>query len=86
MGSSVLISIKPEFADKIFSGLKQYKYRKVVFAFPQVSKAVVYASSPVQKVISEFQMDAVLAHGIQRLWQETKEYSGIMTSLCHMPR
>lgn len=47
----VLMSIKPEFADKIFDGSKRYEFRRMIFKQPAVKKVVVYASAPVQMVI-----------------------------------
>jgi predicted transcriptional regulator len=65
MRTSVLLSIKPEFADKIFAGLKRFEFRRVLFKAPNVSRIVVYASNPVQKVIGEFEVDEILAHSKQ---------------------
>lgn len=77
MQTSVLLSIKPEFAEKIFSGLKRYEFRRVIFKSKNVTKIVVYASSPVQRVIGEFEVGGILALEVKKLWQETKKYSGI---------
>jgi len=73
----VLLSIKPEFAEKIFEGTKKYEFRRSVFKNPDVKTIVVYASSPVQRVIGEFTIDKILNEDIQKLWEKTKEYSGI---------
>ena len=50
----VLLSIKPEFAEKIFAGTKKYEFRKSIFKNANVKRIVVYASYPVQMVICEF--------------------------------
>lgn len=73
----VLLSIKPEFAEKIFDGTKKYEFRRTVFKDPSVKTIVVYASSPVQKVIGEFEIESILNCEIQSLWEKTKEHSGI---------
>lgn len=57
----VLLSIKPEFAFKIFEGKKKFEFRKVIFKNPNVKTVVVYASSPVQRVIGEFEIDDILS-------------------------
>jgi predicted transcriptional regulator len=57
METSVLLSIKPEFADKIFCGLKRYEFRKVLFKNRNVKKIVVYASAPIRKVIGVVILD-----------------------------
>jgi len=72
----VLLSIKPEFAHKIFAGTKRYEYRKTIFR-QKVTTVVVYASSPVRKVIGEFEIDDILHDEIEALWDTTKSFSGI---------
>lgn len=73
----VVLSIKPEFADKIFDGTKKFEFRKVIFKNPDVKKIIVYASSPVQKIIGEFEIDYIINHDIETLWDKTKSQSGI---------
>jgi predicted transcriptional regulator len=73
----VLLSIKPEFADKIFSGEKRFEFRRVIFRSPSVKKIVVYASSPVQQVIGEFEVRRVLSLEKGELWRRTRKHSGI---------
>ena len=51
MQTNVLLSIKPEFAEKIFQGVKRYEFRKALFKNREVEKIIVYASAPVSKVI-----------------------------------
>jgi predicted transcriptional regulator len=72
----VLLSIKPEFANLIFSGEKKYEYRKQIFK-KDVKTVVVYASSPVQKVIGEFSIDQIDYDNLEELWAKTEEHSGI---------
>ena len=78
---TVLLSIKPKFADKIFSGEKKYEFRRVIFKNKKVTKVVVYASSPVKKVIGEFEIEAILTDEVTALWEATKEHSGITEAL-----
>ncbi len=73
----VLLSIKPEFAEKIFAGTKRYEFRRSIFKNPEIKTIVVYASSPVQKVIGEFDIDYVLNDGVDSVWEKTKNYAGI---------
>ena len=77
MQTSVLLSIKPEFVEKIFSGLKRYEFRRVIFKSKSVNKVVVYASHPVQRVVGEFEVGGILALSRNQLWQQTKQFSGI---------
>ncbi|MFN8356318.1 MAG: ASCH domain-containing protein [Spirosomataceae bacterium] len=73
----ILLSIKPEFADKIFEGTKQFEFRKSIFKDKTVRKVVVYASSPIQKVVGEFEIEYILNTNPSTLWEETKEFAGI---------
>lgn len=73
----VLLSIKPEFAFKIFDGTKKFEFRKVIFKNPDIKTVVVYASSPVQQVIGEFEIDDIFSFNPQAIWKMTKKHSGI---------
>jgi len=77
MQTKVLLSIKPQFADQIFAGTKRYEFRRVIFRSDSVTKVVVYASSPVQRVIGEFRIAEILASDVKQLWNKTKSYAGI---------
>ncbi len=73
----ILLSIKPQFAEKIFNGTKKFEYRKSIFKNKEINKVVVYASAPIQRVIGEFVIDEILEDNIKSLWNQTKEFSGI---------
>lgn len=73
----VVLSIKPQFANKIFDGTKKFEFRKAIFKNKNVTSVLVYASSPVQKVIGEFEIGEIYNHDLETLWNKTKEYSGI---------
>ncbi|MFZ5858336.1 MAG: hypothetical protein ACOYZ6_16040 [Chloroflexota bacterium] len=71
-----LLSIKPEFASKIFKGEKRFEYRRSIFKKP-VKLVVVYASSPVCKVIGEFEVEELIFDELEKLWRKTKKHAGI---------
>jgi len=73
----VLLSIKPEFAFKIFDGTKKFEFRKSIFKNKDVKTVVVYASSPVQQVIGEFEIEKILNLELDVLWNLTQDFSGI---------
>lgn len=77
---TVLLSIKPEFADKIFDGTKKYEYRKSIFKREGIRKIVVYASSPVRKVVGEFAVEDILSDEVEVIWNQTAVFSGISRS------
>jgi predicted transcriptional regulator len=76
----VLLSIKPEYAEMIFNGTKKFEFRRTVFKNPNIKTVVVYASSPVQRVIGEFEIEFIINEGLQDLWEMTQEFSGISES------
>ncbi len=73
----VLLSIKPEFALKIFDGSKRYEYRRVIFKRPEVTTVVVYICDPIRKVMGEFEIGGILYEEPQALWSKTGEQAGI---------
>jgi predicted transcriptional regulator len=77
----VLLSIKPEYATKIFTGEKKYEYRKIIFKNKNVQRVVVYASSPMRKVIGEFEIDEIISEHPDVIWEKTYKYSGISKNI-----
>lgn len=73
----VLLSIKPEYADRILSGEKRFEFRKSVFKNEQVKTVVIYATMPVGKVVGEFEVGNIIKERPSKLWSSTKAYSGI---------
>jgi len=73
----VLLSIKPEFALKIFDGSKRYEYRRVIFKNQEVNRVIVYASDPVKQIIGEFEIEDILHEDPESLWVKTKRHAGI---------
>lgn len=71
-----LLSIKPEFVEKIFSGEKQVEFRKSCFK-EDVQTVVVYATMPVGKIVGEFEIETILSDSPQKLWEQTKTVAGI---------
>jgi predicted transcriptional regulator len=73
----VLLSMKPQFAEMIFSGIKKYEFRRSLWKHCDVKTIVVYASSPVRKVMGEFEIEAIIYDELVALWEQTKAYAGI---------
>lgn len=80
MQTKILLSIKPRFAEQIFAGIKRYEFRRVLFRSKSVTRVILYASSPIQRVVGEFEIEAILALGVEQLWEKTKKHSGIEKS------
>ena len=73
----ILLSVKPEFANKIFDGTKLFEFRKVLFQRLDISNVIVYVSSPVQRVLGEFTIDSVVSGPLSTVWKQTSSSSGI---------
>ena len=73
---SVILSIQPEFANKIFNHVKKYEYRKAIFS-PNVKKVYVYSSSPVCKIIGYFIIDEIVQGLPSTVWRKTSKDGGI---------
>ena len=73
---SVLLSIQPKFADKIFDHTKKYEYRKVIFS-SDINKVYVYSSSPICQIIGYFIIDEIIKGTPSTVWRKTSKDSGI---------
>ena len=73
----VLLSIKPEYAEKILSGEKRFEFRKALFKNKNVKTVVIYATMPVGKVVGEFEFDGVVTGTPKAVWSQTESHSGI---------
>lgn len=72
----VLLSIKPEFVNKIILGEKKFEYRRKIFK-KDVESVIIYASSPCKKIIGEFIIEEILADDPKILWSKTSKFSGV---------
>ena len=73
---TIIISINPKYVREIIDGSKRYEYRTKV-AKKDIDRLIIYATSPIKKVIGEAEILDVLALSPDDLWEETKEFSGI---------
>ena len=72
----VMLSIKPEFAQKIFAGAKRYEFRSSIFKNQEINTIIVYATKPIGKLIGEFEIEDILHEELPVLWSKTKKHSG----------
>ncbi len=77
--SKILLSIKPEFADKIMSGKKKFEYITHVPSRP-INSIVIYSTFPVGKIIGEVEVIDTISGAPSSLWEATKVESGISRS------
>jgi type I restriction enzyme, S subunit len=74
---SVLLSIKPRYAESIIAGLKKYEFRKILFKKKHINTVYVYATSPVKKIVGAFQIGDIIEDRPVILWDRLNEFSGM---------
>ncbi len=72
----VLLSIKPEYVNKILIGEKKYEFRRKIFK-KNVKHAYIYSTRPVQRITVSFKIGKIIEASPETLWSEYKEYAGI---------
>ena len=72
----VLLSINPEYVEKIFSGEKEFEFRKNRCK-SDANKMVIYCTSPVMKVIGEADIVEIIEDTPAMVWKRTKEKAGV---------
>lgn len=75
---NVLLSIKPEFAEKILEGAKSYEFRKRVFSdATKVDNIFMYASTPTREIVGGFTIEDIIEDHPTMLWERFGDESGI---------
>lgn len=74
--SRMLLSIKPEYVSKIVSGSKKYEFRKF-HCRSDVDTIVIYATTPVRRVIGEASILSVIEGKVEDVWKQTRLEGGI---------
>lgn len=72
----ILLSINPEYVEKILNGEKKFEFRTKI-AKRKVDSILIYCTSPVKKVLAEVTVKSVLMESPDDLWSLTNEYSGV---------
>lgn len=73
----ILLSINPEYVEKIFSGIKKYEYRRNIFKNKEVKTVVIYCTAPVKKIVGEFSIEKVIEGTPEELWNLSPMNTGI---------
>ena len=74
--ASILLSIKPEYVERIFAGSKKYEFRKRL-ANKAVGKILIYSTAPIMKVVGEVQIVETISASPTAPWECTKKFAGI---------
>jgi predicted transcriptional regulator len=72
----ILLSIKPQYVDKILTGEKKFEYRKKIGKMSG-SHLLIYSTNPVMKVVALVEIINTLVDTPYKLWDKTKKFSGI---------
>lgn len=72
----ILLSINPEHVDHIIDGSKEFEFRKIRCK-EDVDGIIIYATSPVQQVVAEADIETILEDTPAKVWEETSHKSGI---------
>lgn len=72
---TIILSIHPCHIEKIFSGEKLYEFRKIIPS--DIQSIVVYATSPIKKIVAILEVDKVLTDTPESIWKQTGKHSGV---------
>ncbi|MEG4213328.1 ASCH domain-containing protein [Microcoleus sp. S13_B4] len=78
MSNILLLSIRPEYANKIFDRTKTVELRRVrPRLLNKGDLVVIYVSSPEKAVLGSFKVDNIVEKPIADLWEEVEKIAGI---------
>jgi predicted transcriptional regulator len=77
MSKVLLISVKPEFAEKIFDGSKQIELRKCAPNISTGDMVIVYSTVPEKAVVGTCVVKAVITKSPAELWRKHSTKLGI---------
>lgn len=75
--SQMLLSIKPQYVEKIIAGKKKFEYRKF-HCRDGIDTIIIYATAPMKKVIGEVSLIDIIEGDIESVWHETRGFGGIL--------
>ena len=68
----VILSIKPDYVKKIFSGEKKFELRRRIWRDSSVNLAFIYCTYPVQKIVGCFNIAYICEAPILDIWKVVK--------------
>jgi predicted transcriptional regulator len=72
----VMLSIKPEFVEKIFSGEKKYEFRKKIFK-KEIESVIIYSTQPKGRIVGEFLIEKIVIDSPESIWFLTQKHAGV---------
>lgn len=73
---TILLSIKPEYTNRILEGSKKFEFRRSV-AKRKVDRILIYSTAPEMKVVAMVEVIGVEKDSPKNLWQKTHANAGI---------
>lgn len=75
--NALLLSIRPEYANKIFDGTKTVELRRTRPRLEVGDRVLVYVSTPVKALMGMFEVGRVMDAPPSHLWSHVREHAGI---------
>ena len=75
--SQMLLSIKPQYVEKIIAGKKKFEFRKF-HCREGIDTIIIYATAPMKQVIGEVSLIDIIEGDVEYVWHETKGFGGIL--------
>lgn len=72
----VILSIKPNYVEKILSYEKQYEFRRRIFK-QDVCRVIIYSTAPIKKFVGFFELKEVVDDTPYNLWSNFSDVAGI---------
>lgn len=77
--STMLLSIKPEYAQRIIDGSKIYEFRTKQCR-KDITKIIFYSTAPESKIVGEAEIEDIISGSPSTVWRLTKHAAGIPRS------
>ena len=72
----ILLSIHPEYVDKILSGEKTFEFRTRI-PKEEISSMLIYETSPIKKIVAQAEVIRIWSLPPEKLWDIYKKQAGI---------
>jgi predicted transcriptional regulator len=72
-----VLSIREEFADAIFRGIKRYEFRTKAPTITAPTRFLVYVPAPRKELVGEITIGSILTGSPKTIWDQTNPFGGI---------
>jgi predicted transcriptional regulator len=73
---NILLSIKSEYTERIFSGGKKYEFRKQK-PKKTINRVLIYECAPLKNIVGWFSVRRIISGSPKEIWEKCKDSSGI---------